>query len=473
VLLGTLLGPLGGIIVGVSLPTIARDYGVGLQDVKWVVLIYQLVMTCLLPVVGRMGRRFGESRLFVLGFALDGIGALLSGLVPSKMFWLLIAVRGFQAIGAALLFALFSALVTRIIPLEKRGLGFGLAGAVVGLSILIAPPLGGLLCSEMSWRWVFFIQLPIHIFGAIMGWRLLPRDTVGEREPAPLTSIALWFALVIALELLAEGISQGWHPQVIPVVGAAALLALGGFIVSERGRLPLFNYAVFRFRAFWLGALGTLSINFVLQIMILLLPFYFESYLKYDPRHMGMFLGLSPLATLIAAPLAGRLSDRLGPRWVALAGWVCGALGFGLMAWRGVADGLDGHTGLLAAGLALLGVSGGFFNSPVIATMMSSVGTELRPYASSVGSLTRNLGFVAGTTLGSLWLAEFMAQRGWTGSSALQEADSFVAPVAAFSYALAAVFWICTAWCAMLTVAFIWYPNQAAAAPALPEKQNS
>src|SRR5204863_9415382 len=104
--------------------------------------------------------------------------------------------------GGALLFALFSALVTRIIPPEKRGLGFGLAGAVVGLSILIAPPLGGLLCYFMSWRWVFFIQLPIHILGAVQGWRLLPRGVVGQREPTRWTSIALGFLLVAELELL-------------------------------------------------------------------------------------------------------------------------------------------------------------------------------------------------------------------------------------------------------------------------------
>jgi MFS family permease len=375
------------------------------------------------------------------------------------MFWLLVGVRAFQAIGAALLFALFSALVTRIVPAEKRGLGFGLAGAVVGLSILIAPPLGGILCAEMSWRWVFFIQLPIHLVGAVLGWKLLPHDTVGVREREPWAGIALWLALVASLQLLAEALSRGWEAQYIPWLTGGALLALAGFAFNERGRLPLFHYEVFRFRAFWLGALGTLSINLTFQVMILLLPFYFESYLKYDPRHMGMFLGLAPLATLLSAPLAGALSDRFGPRLPALAGFACGAAGFGLMAWRGVEQGLNGQTGQLALGLALLGVAGGFFNSPVIATMMGSVGPELRPYASSVGSLARNLGFVAGTTLGSLGLAEFMALKGWRGGAELQEAASYSAPVGAFSFALAAVFGLCALWCAVLAVAYAWYPN--------------
>jgi MFS family permease len=486
VLIGTFLGPLGGVIVGVSLPTIAGEFHVGLQTVKWVILIYQLVMTFLLPVVARLGRRFGESRLFVLGFCIDGAGALVSGLIPGGMFWLLIVVRALQAVGAALLFALFSALVTRLVPPERRGVGFGLAGAVVGLSILIAPPLGGVLCAFMSWRWVFFVQLPFHVLGAVQGWRLLPRDPVGRREPEPWAGIGLWLVLVSALELLAEACSHGWQPRWAALLAGAALAALAAFVFSERGRLPLFNYAVFRFRAFWMGALGTLSINLVFQVMILLLPFYFETYLRYAPERMGLFLGLSPLATLVAAPLAGALSDRLGPRWVALSGFALGAAGFALMAWRGLGQGLaataaaggglaagggaGGGAGTVAggsllalgAGLALLGAAGGFFNSPVIATMMGSVGPELRPYASSVGSLTRNLGFVAGTTLGSLWLAQFMALRGWHGGAALQEAGSFSAPAGPFTYALTAVFWICAAWCALLAVAYGWYPNQRA-----------
>jgi MFS family permease len=198
--------------------------------------------------------------------------------------------------------------------------------------------------------------------------------------------------------------------------------------------------------------------------MILLLPFYLEDYLGFDQQRAGMILVLSPLLTLVAAPLSGSLADRFGPKLPALAGFVTGAAGFALIA----GPGLHGALRELGIGLALLGVAGGFFNSPVISAMMNSAGTADRAYASSFNSLARNLGFVSGTTLGSMLLMQFLGHYGPQGEQlqrlARQAPLAQVVPLEAFRYAASGVFWVCTALCVALALLYLRYPSRVLAA---------
>lgn len=461
VLIGTFLGPLGGIIVAVALPTISADFGVDLSTAKWVLLVYQVMTTFLLPVMGRLGQRFGEGRLFALGFAIDALGTLGSALVPSSMFGLLIGTRVLQAIGSAFLFALFSAVVARFIPQEKRGLAFGITGAVVAISLVLAPPLGGILCEQFGWRAVFLVQLPLHVFGLIRGWQLLPRDPVGRAEALPAVSLALWLVLVSGLVFIAEALEKGWGLRFVGIASVVTACAVALFAFSERQGRALFSYGLFRVRAFWLGALGMLGLNLTFSVMILLLPFYLEDYLGYSSRHAGMLLCLSPLLTLFSAPLAGGLSDRVGPRWLALGGFASGAAGFGLMGLYGV----QGSIPLLAVGLGLLGVAGGLFNGPIISAMMGSAGPDERSHASSLNSLARNLGFVLGTMLSSLLLV-LLVRPATQGTAAVASAAAVAVPLDVFRDAAGAIFLGCAALCAGLAIAYYWYPGTAKKSPA-------
>jgi MFS family permease len=237
-------------------------------------------------------------------------------------------------------------------------------------------------------------------------------------------------------------------------------LVLGavGFYLAERRPGSLFHYDLFRNRRYWLGALGVFVMNLTFSVMILLLPFYLEDYLLLREDQAGLMLGICPLLTLLAAPLAGQLADRSGALWPAVAGFAACASGFALLAQPGI----QGNNLWLGIGLGLLGIAGGLFNSPVIAAMMGSVTEEQRPYASSFNSLARNLGFMSGTTFGALWLGLFLAAYGGQTlrAAAHSEQLSQAVPLVAFRYAAGATFWVCTAACALLALMMLRYPNR-------------
>jgi EmrB/QacA subfamily drug resistance transporter len=459
VLLGTFLGPMGGIIVGVALPSIQRDFGVSLHEIKWVLLIYLLVTTFMLPITGWLGRRFGEGRLFTLGFAIDAIGTLLAAFVPTSALWLLLLLRVVQAVGSALIFALFSALITRVVPQDKRGIGFGLAGTVVGISLLISPPLGGMLSEYASWRWVFLIQVPLQLIGLLLSYRLLPRDELKPAEALPWTSVFSWLLVTSGIVLSAEAVESGLLLARLPLIVGLSLLALLVFVWSERKGRPLFEYALFKERAFALGSIAIFLINLNIFIMVLLIPFYLEGCLSYNASQSGRLLALSPLFSLLAAPLAGRIADRRGYRLPVLAGLLLGVIGFGLLAWA--AEGLDVRA--LGLGMAILGLSGGLINAPVLSAMMGSAGMARRARASSISSLMRNLGFMLGTSIGSLLFAYFAAsQPGVALQLGLIEGDTAMLdiPPAAFAAAISMTFWVCTTLSLLALALCIGFPNR-------------
>jgi MFS family permease len=459
VLLGTFLGPFGGMVVGFSLPSIARDFSVDLQTVKWVTLVFWLVTTFLVPVTGILGRRFGEARMFITGFCVDFVGTLLSGLATT--FPLLIACRVLQALGSATMFALFAALITRVVPPQRRGEAFGLAGATVALSVTLAPVLGGLVLGleHVGWRGVFLMQLPIHICGIYFGLKLLPRDPLGRSEPFPWASAFSWLLFTAGLVFTAEAFSHGLWIEHIALIVLATAVGLATFLYCELRLAPLFNYALFRIAQIRLGAISALLMNIILFAMLLLLPFYFEDYKHYTPRQMGMFLSLGPLMTLLLARYSGQLADRQGYRLPILAGLLAAALGFACLAL-----GVDGQLPVVAAGIALVGVSGGLFNTPMTSGMMGSAGDALRAQASSLGSLMRNLGFMGGTALGSLWLSMFIGLHPRGGplmqAAARTHELTRAVPYGVFVQSISQVFWVCTGIAALGLLINLSYPNR-------------
>lgn len=446
VLLGAFLGPFGGMITGFALPSIARDFSIDLQTVKWVTLIFWLVTTFLVPVTGFLGRRFGEARMFIAGFTLDALGTLLCALTPQADFALLLCFRAIQGIGSATMFALFGALITRIVPPERRGLAFGLAGATVAVSVTLAPVLGGLVLGGTGWRGVFLIQLPIHACGIFFALRLLRREAIGLPEPFPWASAVSWLALTGGLVLTAEHFSSGLFPTRLTLLLALSFAGLLAFLWCELRTRPLFEYGLFRIPAIRMAASGALLTNIALFAMLLLLPFYFEDYLRYSPERMGLLMSLSPLLTLFISPLAGAVSDRIGFRLPVWAGLGCAAGSYACFA-SGLGPGAEGRLGLLVAGLLLNGASGGLFNSPAMSAMMGSAGALLRSEASAFSSLMRNLGFMGGTALGSLWLGMFIGLHP-LGGPAMQAAArhhelALAVPQTVFLASTAGVFWIC------------------------------
>jgi EmrB/QacA subfamily drug resistance transporter len=167
-----LLSTIDATIVNVALPTFVRDLNTNFPTVQWVVLSYLLTQATLILGIGRLGDMFGKKRLFTIGFIIFTLGSVLCGLAPT-VYWLIVF-RVVQAVGAALLLALGMAIITEAFPQTERGRALGISGAIISVGIVVGPTLGGLIIAALSWRWIFFVNLPIGIIGTLLGIRFVP-----------------------------------------------------------------------------------------------------------------------------------------------------------------------------------------------------------------------------------------------------------------------------------------------------------
>ena len=171
--MGIFLATIDGSIVNVALPTLTEALGTDFATVQWVVLAYLLTVTTLQAVVGRLADMYGRKTLYNSGFVVFTVGSLLCGLSPTVE-WL-IAARVLQGIGGALILALGLAIITDAFPPQERGRALGIAGSIVSIGIVLGPTLGGLIIENLSWHWIFFVNVPIRILGTYLAWRYIPR----------------------------------------------------------------------------------------------------------------------------------------------------------------------------------------------------------------------------------------------------------------------------------------------------------
>ncbi|MCB1219367.1 MAG: MFS transporter [Planctomycetales bacterium] len=453
VLIGTFLGPLGGLMVGVALPTLSRVYHVDLNSTVWVLLSYLVTTTFMLPIVGRLGTQYGLKRIYVSGFLIDLVGTILCAMAPTTSIAYLVGYRVIQALGSVMVFALFSAIITRYVPGEKRGMAFGMTGGMVAISMLIGFPLAGALCAHASWQWIFWVQVPIQLLGLFIGLKALPDDVLGERQAFNPLSVISWLGMMAGFAVIAECFKGNLASSLLIWLSPAWLACIAVFIAAERGSTPLFEYSIFRRRPFWVCALGLMLNNFVVQVWLIFTTYYLEDYLGLNQLQSGRLLGLSLLATFFSAPLAGRLVDRIGLRKPLLAGLISNMLAMVFMAY-----GLKlGSMPLLSTGIVLLGLGGGLFNAPAMSTMMSTVPDEQQAKASSVNSLTRNVGFLMGASGGALVFSAFLVNSGTDGHAYLQAFQSALlnpenVPIEAFRFSFAGLLFICAALMLVATV---------------------
>ena len=177
--MGIFLGTIDGSIINVALPTLARNLETEFAVVQWVSLAYLLTMATLMLSMGRLGDMIGKKKVYASGFVIFTLGSLLCGIAPS--IYLLIAFRVLQAIGAAMM-TLGMAIITENFPPSERGKALGISGSLVSIGIILGPVVGGLILSAVSWRWIFYVNLPIGIIGTWMVLRLVPETKPTHKE---------------------------------------------------------------------------------------------------------------------------------------------------------------------------------------------------------------------------------------------------------------------------------------------------
>lgn len=458
--LGSFLGPLSGSITNVALPSIGEFFSADMQSTKWVVLVYLMVSTFMLPIAGKWGQRYGEGRLYATGLAIYFFASMLCAMTaytPQPELMLLVSSRAVQALGSSLMFATGGALVTRYIPIARRGFAFGMMGSIVAMALISGPVIGGLICAKLQWNMIFWVLVPVAALGYLASRIMLPAEKLPDASVTlPSRSSFAWLLVVVGFTLIGEAFSKGLWFDYLWLTALATLVALLGFIASERVGPSLFDYSMFRIAAFRMSAQGAVMVNVVMFVLILLMPFYLEIYLGIPLERIGMLLGAAPLCSFFFGPLAGHLADRIGFRIPIITGLSVMLAGFGLLVYA-----TSNESPLqIGLGLALLGAGSGIYGGPNFAAMMSCVSPAQRPLASSFNSLTRNLGFLAGTSLGSIALGLFLEayHHGYGVAARTEVLTPQAVPEAAFVFAYSRVLLLCAVGCLAGLISSLRFP---------------
>jgi EmrB/QacA subfamily drug resistance transporter len=448
VAMGVFLSTIDGSIVNVALPTLVRAFDTEFAIVQWVVLAYLLTITTLMLSVGRLGDMVGKKPLYVTGFVVFTLGSVLCGLAPT-VYWL-IGFRVLQAIGAAMLMALGMAIVTEAFPPSERGRALGITGTMVSVGIVVGPVMGGLLIGALSWRWIFFVNLPVGIVGTWMVIRFVPalKPPGGQRFDLA-GAVTLFLCLMALLMALTLGQQVGFAETIVLALFAASLAFLVLFLgIERRIRFPMIDLSLFRDRLFNVNLVTGFIIFVCMSGTIILMPFYLENVLGYTPRSVGLLLAIVPIALGITAPISGALSDRFGPRPIIVAGLLMLLLGFLAISTL--------STGTTAVGYVMrflpIGIGIGTFQSPNNSAVMGAVPRERLGIASGLLSITRTLGQTTGiAALGALWASRVLHRAGGalpagatSAPAAAQVAglnDTFSIVVILISLALALAVW--------------------------------
>jgi EmrB/QacA subfamily drug resistance transporter len=397
VCIGAFMGQLDASIVTMALPTLQHVFHADVAAVTWVGLSYLLVLVATVAAVGRFADMVGRKLLYTYGFAVFILGSVLCGLAPSL--GALDGFRAFQAVGAAMLQANSVAIIYLAVPRKSRGRSIGIQGAAQALGLALGPAVGGLLLAAGGWRLVFFVNVPAGLVGMVAGLLFIPRSRhlVG-RVPFDWTGLGLFFPAVVGLMVAVTfGNRFGWaSPAIIGLLAAAVVLGVG-FVVRERRTAdPMIDLTLFHRSAFSAGVVSGLLSYLVMFGVLFVTPFYLERGLHLGAGKAGLELTIMPLFLGLAAPLAGRLADRVGARPLTVGGMALVAATLAALAVS-----RPGQAMLLVA-LALVGVGLGLFTPPNNAAIMASAPKHQSGVASGVLNMTRGMGTSLGLALTGL-----------------------------------------------------------------------
>jgi EmrB/QacA subfamily drug resistance transporter len=412
-------------LLSIALPVIITDFQADLSLAGWLAVIYALVTASLYLPCGRLADLTGRKKIFTAGFLLYGTSSVVAGLSQNGS--QLIALRGLQAVGSAVMMANTFALTTSLFPPEERGRALGIAGGTVSaLGYTLGPVLGGLLTHALGWRAIFYVTAGFGFIGFAAARLLLPDDSQTKTGGSILARFditgALSFAISISAFLLAltAGQKASWSSTIIVLELCAGCFALAFFIWWEsRVASPLLDLRLFMIRAFVAGNVARLICFVTISVNSLMMPFFLQLAMGLDPLHAGMLIAPTPLALAILSPLSGWLSERLTARLLCAAGLIVMGIGFGYLAFLQ----LGSSSFDIVFRLALVGIGLGIFQTPNNNSLMSSIPRERLGVGSSFLSIIRSLGNSAGAALSTAIVsAQLLAGTGQTSLNELRGA---------------------------------------------------
>jgi EmrB/QacA subfamily drug resistance transporter len=394
---GSFLGVVDTTIVAIALPSMRRELGFSGADAQWVLNGYALVFGGLLLLLGRCGDLYGRRRLFVAGLALFGAASLAAGLAWEP--WVLIVARCVQGAGAAALVpASLSLVTTTFAEGEERNRALGVYGAMAALGFVVGMVLGGLLTEFLGWRWVFFVGVPVALAVLALAPAAVP-ESRNEGAPRVLDvpgAATATLGLASLIYAISEVPKYGWgSPLTLGLVALGALL-LGGFVAAERrSEAPLVPLEVFSERTLAVPNSAVILQSMIGIAWLYVLTLYFQDALGYGPLQTGFLFAPMTLASVVAAPVSGRLVTRLGVKPTTVLGLVLVAAGLLLMALMST----EGSILLVLSGMVVGEV--GFMLSSVSLTIAASgaLSEDKRGLAAGVLNTSIQLGNALGLSV--------------------------------------------------------------------------
>lgn len=382
-------------LLNVALPRIMHDFHVTANSAQWLTTVYMLTNGVLIPVTAFLVQRFSTRTLFMAGMGLFSIGTLMAGIAPD--FGLLLAARVVQASGAAIVLPLLMNVILTIYPVEKRGAAMGLVGLVITFAPAIGPTLSGWLVGHHSWHLLFFIVLPIAILDLVFAY-------VGLTNVMTLKKLRIDVASIVLSTLgfggllygFSEAGSAGWHTANVEVSLAVSLVGLWLFVRRQFSlKLPMLEFRVFKFRMFTLATVITVLVFMSMFSAMLLLPLYLQNERGFSPLASGLLVMPGAIAMGIMSPITGRIFDKVGGRWLGIAGsiFLSGALiRFATL------TGTTSYASLMVTFIfMMLGMSS--IMMPVMTAGLNRLPPELYPHGTAMSNTLQQVAGAIGTAL--------------------------------------------------------------------------
>jgi EmrB/QacA subfamily drug resistance transporter len=386
--------------VNVALPSIQEDFGASLAALEWTVNAYTLTFAVLLVTGGRLGDIFGRRRMFLAGVVVFSLASATIGFAPSEG-WL-VASRALQGVGAAFMMPGTLSIISNAFPPEERGKAIGTWAGVSAIALAAGPLLGGWLTEEVSWRAIFFLNLPVAV-GAVAVTLFAAEEsrdeTVGRTVDIPGIA-ALTVALTALVFALVEGNAWGWgSPGILALLALSVAAAVAFVAIERRAAAPVVDFEALRSKQFLGANVVAFMVSFGMLAMFFFLALYMQNILGYSPLEAGVRFLPSTVVIIFAGPIAGRLADRIGPRPLMVAGMLIVSAS---LFWQSRIE-VDTSYSFLLPAFVLMGLGMGLVMSPMSMAAMNAVDRSKAGVASGTLSMFRMVGGTFGVAaLGAL-----------------------------------------------------------------------
>ena len=398
----TFMNVLDTSIANVSLPAIAGDLGVSPNQGTWVITSFGVANAIAVPLTGWLSQRFGQVRLFTASIALFVLTSWLCGLAPNMT--TLILFRVLQGLVAGPLIPLSQALLLSSYPKAMAGLAMALWSMTTLVAPVLGPLLGGWITDNISWPWIFYINIPVGVGSAFITWRIFrTRESQTRKLPIDSIGLALLVIWVGALQIMLDkGKELDWfHSGEVIALGIVALVGLAAFVIWElTEEHPVVDLTLFARRNFWAGALA-LSIGYGLFFgNVVLLPLWLQQYMGYTATQAGMVLAPVGLLALLLSPLVGKNIGKVDPRRFAAFAFAV----FALVLWMRSNFSTQADLRTILVPTLIQGIATAFFFVPLVTITMSGISPDRIPAAAGLSNFARISAGSFGTSIATtIW----------------------------------------------------------------------